>query len=134
MTNASGHSVALAAPYPSGPVRYVVPFRPGGPPDAIARLVTRELADAWGQPVTVDNRPGANGNVGSEFVASAAPDGATLLEGSSATHGDPCTWQPASTSRSTTSIRSWHMPAHIPAGCGSPRPVRGRRSTSRANC
>lgn len=76
-----------SAPYPPKPVRYVVPFRPGGPPDAIARLVTAQLSALWGQPVTVDNRPGANGNVGSEFVAHSPPDGCTLLQGTSATHG-----------------------------------------------
>jgi tripartite-type tricarboxylate transporter receptor subunit TctC len=83
----SASSQPHAAPFPSAPVRYVVPFLPGGPPDAIARLVTSELSAMWGRPVAVDNRPGANGNVGSEFVASSAPDGTTLLQGTSATHG-----------------------------------------------
>ncbi|MBA2674921.1 tripartite tricarboxylate transporter substrate-binding protein [Ramlibacter sp.] len=73
--------------FPPRPVRYVVPFRAGGPPDAIARLVAAELSVLWGQPVTVDNRPGANGNVGSEFVVHSPPDGCTLLQGTSATHG-----------------------------------------------
>ncbi|HVE52381.1 MAG TPA: tripartite tricarboxylate transporter substrate-binding protein [Ramlibacter sp.] len=73
--------------FPPRPVRYVVPFRPAGPPDAIARLVTAELTTLWRQPVTVDNRPGANGSVGSEFVVHSPPDGCTLLQGSSATHG-----------------------------------------------
>lgn len=73
--------------FPGRPVRYVVPFRPGGPPDAIARLITSELTRLWGQPVEVDNRPGANGNVGTEFVVSSPPDGCTLLQGTSATHG-----------------------------------------------
>lgn len=68
-------------------MRYVVPFRPGGPPDAIARLVAAQLGTLWGQPVNVDNRPGANGNVGSEFVVHSPPDGCTLLQGTSATHG-----------------------------------------------
>lgn len=73
--------------FPQRPVRYVVPFRPGGPPDAIARLVTAELTRLWRHPVTVDNRPGANGNAGSEFVVNSPPDGCTLLQGTSATHG-----------------------------------------------
>jgi tripartite-type tricarboxylate transporter receptor subunit TctC len=73
--------------YPQRPVRYVVPFRPGGPPDAVARLVATGLAALWGQPVAIDHRPGVNGNAGSEFVASAPPDGHTLLQGTSATHG-----------------------------------------------
>lgn len=76
-----------AVAFPSRGIRYVVPFRPGGPPDAIARLVTPALAQLWSRPVTVDNRPGANGNVGSEFVAHSPPDGHTLLQGTSATHG-----------------------------------------------
>jgi tripartite-type tricarboxylate transporter receptor subunit TctC len=72
--------------FPGKPVRYVVPFRAGGPPDAIARLVTAELSRYWNQAVTVDNRPGANGNIGTEFVASAPGDGCTLLQGTTATH------------------------------------------------
>ena len=77
----------MTEPFPPRPVRYVVPFRPGGPPDAIARLVTQALAARWQQPVTVDNRPGANGSAGTEFVVNSPPDGCTLLQGTSATHG-----------------------------------------------
>jgi len=73
--------------FPPRPVRYVVPFRPGGPPDAIARLVAAGLAQLWRQPVPVDNRPGANGSTGTEFVVHSPPDGCTLLQGTSATHG-----------------------------------------------
>ncbi|TWO70075.1 tripartite tricarboxylate transporter substrate binding protein [Caenimonas sedimenti] len=73
--------------FPDRPVRYVVPFRPGGPPDAIGRIVAQGLSSLWNQPVTIDNRPGVNGNTGSEFAASAPPDGHTLLQGTSATHG-----------------------------------------------
>jgi tripartite-type tricarboxylate transporter receptor subunit TctC len=79
--------VSRSTVFPGKPVRYVVPFRAGGPPDAIARLVTSELSQLWSQPVTLDNRPGANGNLGGEFVASAPGDGCTLLQGSSATNG-----------------------------------------------
>jgi tripartite-type tricarboxylate transporter receptor subunit TctC len=79
--------MTAASAFPDRPLRYVVPFAPGGPPDAIARVVAPALSQAWGQPVLVDNRPGANGNLGSEFVVNSPPDGCTLLQGSSATHG-----------------------------------------------
>lgn len=72
--------------FPAQPVRYVVPFRPGGPPDLVARLIVRGLQGLWNQPVTIDNRPGVNGNTGTEFVVHSPPDGHTLLQGTSATH------------------------------------------------
>jgi len=67
-----------AANYPSRPVTFVVPFPPGGPTDVIGRILAQGLSDAWGQPVVVENRPGAGSIVGTNSVAQAAPDGYTM--------------------------------------------------------
>ena len=72
---------ALSQEYPSRPVRWVVPFAPGGGPDVVARIVGNKLGENLGQQVVIDNRAGAGGNVGSAFVAKAPPDGYTLLLG-----------------------------------------------------
>ncbi len=70
--------------YPTRPIRYVVAFPPGGVNDAIARILSQRMSDTLAVPVIVDNRPGAGGNLGSELVAKAAPDGHTLLNISTA--------------------------------------------------
>ena len=78
---------ALAqAPYPSKAITYVVPFAPGGNTDTLARLIGTKLSAALGQPVVVENKPGAGGNIGSDFVAKAAPDGYTILGGTISSH------------------------------------------------
>ena len=71
---------ALAqARFPAKPVTIVVPFTPGGASDVQARLIGQKLSQLWGQPVVVDNKPGASASIGMQFVASAAPDGHTLV-------------------------------------------------------
>ena len=70
---------ALAQAFPSKPIRIVVPFAPGGTSDILARALGPKVTEAWGQPVVVENKTGANGNVGAEFVVRSAPDGYTML-------------------------------------------------------
>jgi tripartite-type tricarboxylate transporter receptor subunit TctC len=69
----------VASSYPNKPIRWIVPYPTGGTSDFLARLIGQRLTEAWGQPVLVDNRSGANGNIGTEVAARAAPDGYTLL-------------------------------------------------------
>src|SRR3981081_1409140 len=75
-------SAAWAPPSPGQPERIIVPFGPGGP-DALARLLGAQLTQQMGQPFVVENKPGANGVIGAEFVAKSAPDGYTLMVTSS---------------------------------------------------
>jgi tripartite-type tricarboxylate transporter receptor subunit TctC len=72
-------SDALAQPYPNRPVRVIVPYAPGGTTDVVGRQMGVRLSESLGQPVIIDNRPGANTAIGAELVARSAPDGHTLL-------------------------------------------------------
>jgi len=79
-------AAAGAQDYPNKPIRLVVPFPAGGTTDILARVVGAELQRFWGQPVIIENRGGAGGNIGSELVAKSEPDGYTLLMGTVGTH------------------------------------------------
>ena len=70
---------AAAQVFPARPVKIVVPYTAGGPADSLARLVGQKLSDKWGQPVVIENKPGANTIIGMEYVARSAPDGYTLI-------------------------------------------------------
>ncbi len=111
-----------AAAYPTRPVKVVVPYPAGGVIDVTARAVTDALAQRWGQPVIVENRPGANGNLGAQAVHQAAADGYTLLIGSTFTVINPLTdkttryrtsdFVPVASIGSTPNV--WVVPASAP--------------------
>jgi tripartite-type tricarboxylate transporter receptor subunit TctC len=75
-----------ALPYPSKPIRFVVPYPAGGPLDTVARLLAQKVSQRVKQPIVVDNRPGAGGNIGADIVAKSPADGYTILMGAVATH------------------------------------------------
>src|SRR3954466_5745323 len=71
--------IAQAQTYPAKPIRLIVPYAAGGTSDILARQIGPKLTDAWGQPIVIENKTGANGNVGADFVAKSPADGYTLL-------------------------------------------------------
>src|SRR5690606_17213089 len=79
-------TAALAQDYPSKPIRIVAPFAPGGAVDILARIVAERLQPMYGQSVLVDNKPGASGHVGAQFVARSAGDGYTIMVGTIGIH------------------------------------------------
>jgi tripartite-type tricarboxylate transporter receptor subunit TctC len=84
----AGPAVCAAAdniPYPDKPIRFIVTFAPGGGTDIFARAIAQKFTEKWGQPVIVDNRAGGNGNIGTDIVAKAPPDGYTILLTTNAT-------------------------------------------------
>ena len=78
---------AIAQSYPGKPVRMVVGFPPGGGTDVVARVISQKLSEWYGQPVVVENRPGATGTIGADVIAKSAPDGYNLLMGHVNSHG-----------------------------------------------
>ena len=74
-----GASAAATLEFPTRPMRIIVPFAPGGPTDVAARVIGPKMTEAWGQPVIIDNRSGAGGNLGMALAAKAPPDGHTVL-------------------------------------------------------
>jgi len=70
---------AIAQAYPSKPIKMIVPFPAGGTTDIVARIIAQKMTESMGQPVTVDNKGGAGGNIGADLMAKAAPDGYTIM-------------------------------------------------------
>jgi len=82
----AGTQVEAQAPFPNKPLRIIVPWPPGGVVDVVARIVGERLAQGFGQPVIVDNKPGATGFIGTDLAARATPDGYTMVLASASTH------------------------------------------------
>jgi tripartite-type tricarboxylate transporter receptor subunit TctC len=80
-------STAAAQTYPSKPIRFIVPFPPGGGNDTMARAFGQKMSEGFAQPIVIDNRPGAGGNIGAETAARALPDGYTVFLGGVGSHG-----------------------------------------------
>jgi tripartite-type tricarboxylate transporter receptor subunit TctC len=98
-----------AQTYPSKPVRLIISFTPGSSTDIVARVVMQKVSEYWGQPAVIENRAGAGGSIGSNAVATAPPDGYTLLVNSSAHSVNPAIYAklPYDTLKdSSTSCRS----------------------------
>jgi tripartite-type tricarboxylate transporter receptor subunit TctC len=77
---------ASAQPFPSKPVKLVIPFPPGGSLDNVGRLLAQKIAESWGQQVVIENKPGAGGNIGADAVAKSPADGYTVVMGALSTH------------------------------------------------
>ena len=86
MTAVAGFAAESKESFPTRPIRIIVAYTPAGTTDILARLIGQKMTESWGQPVIVENRPGANGNIGTEISARATPDGHTITMGTAATH------------------------------------------------
>lgn len=80
-------SLHAATAFPTKPIRIIVAYTPAGTTDILARALAQKMSETWSQPVIVDNRPGANGNIGTEVAARAVPDGHSLVMATAGTHG-----------------------------------------------
>ena len=76
---ATASTLAAAQAWPAKPIKFIVPYPPGGTSDILARAVGQKLQEKWGQPVVIENKPGATGNIGADFVAKSPPDGYNML-------------------------------------------------------
>ncbi|MEY4598256.1 MAG: hypothetical protein RLZZ445_1053, partial [Pseudomonadota bacterium] len=79
--------IEAATAFPNKPIRIIVAYTPAGTTDILARAIGQKMSETWGQPVIVDNRAGAAGNIGTEVAARSTPDGHTLIMGTAGTHG-----------------------------------------------
>jgi tripartite-type tricarboxylate transporter receptor subunit TctC len=87
----AAQATVMAQAFPARPIRYIVGQAPGGSSDTLARMIAQRVSDGLGQPLVVDNRPGATGIIGAEVVARAAPDGYTLLQAATSHATNPAT-------------------------------------------
>ena len=87
LSYASVTSAQAQQPYPTKPIRILVAYTPAGTTDILARAIGQKMSESFGQPVVIDNRPGANGNIGTDVAAKATPDGHTILMVTAGTHG-----------------------------------------------
>ena len=85
-TTAASSALAQGSSYPNKPIRIIVPFAVGGIADTFGRVIGIKLTETWGQPVIIENKTGAGGNIGAEVVAKSPPDGYTLVIGNNGTH------------------------------------------------
>jgi tripartite-type tricarboxylate transporter receptor subunit TctC len=120
-------AAAVAADYPSRPLRIVVPFSAGSASDLLARMIAPKLVESWGQQVVVDDRPSAGGTVAGQIVASAAPDGHTLMLTSSAFAGsaalyDKLPYDPVKDFSGVTEVAATYLV--LVAGSGGPKSVK----------
>lgn len=103
---------ALGQTYPTKPIRVISPWAPGGPAEGLARVVTSKMSEALGQPIVVEAKPGANGTIGTAYVAKAAPDGYTIL----LSHLGPTAISPALQKDLPYDIRDFEPVTQIVAG------------------
>jgi tripartite-type tricarboxylate transporter receptor subunit TctC len=124
LPNAAHAQTSPGEGYPSKPVRMIVPFTPGSATDILARIITQKLADTWGRPVVVDNRPSAGGIVAFKIVADALPDGHTLTTtgsnyaGSAALYAGKLPYDPVKDFAGVTQIASTPLILIVAPGLG----------------
>ncbi len=135
---------AFGQSYPKGPVRVIVPFPAGGGVDTAARILAQKLAEGFGKPFVIENRGGANGNIGTEAAAKSTNDGATLLFTGAGFVTNPSLYksvpydpardfEPISLMRPDRSRTSSLLPSRSPGESGLPAQARAARRISRAS-